>query len=111
MFHRIPCTFPNGAARRVTPEALVDMVVARPWAIVDLTPSARRPAPYAMVAARPKDMIVAADKRNIALLVDDRDLASVAALGLLAQRFPYDIAYASRTEWLEYWDAVDRGIN
>jgi hypothetical protein len=111
MFQHIHCTFPNGAARRVTPEALVDMVVARPWAIVDLSPASRRPAPYALVAARPKDMIVAADDRNIALLVDDRDRASVVALRLLAERFPYDIAYASRTEWLAYWDAVDKGVN
>lgn len=111
MFQHIPCNFPNGAARRVTAEALVDLVVARPWAIVDISPASRRPAPYAIVAARPKDMIVAADCRNIALVVDDRDSASKVAMSLIAERFPYDIAYVGRTEWLAYWDAVDNGRN
>lgn len=109
MFCRPPRPAAVVAAR---PDQLVNMVVARSWAIVDLEPHRAGLAPYAiridcplLVTGAVQDF---ADK-NVALLSESEGYAEAVATIMIAQGFEHHVALTNRTEWLEYWEDVDSG--
>ena len=110
MFRRPPRPAAVVAAR---PDQLVNMVVARPWAIVDLEPRRAGKAPYAIALDCPM-LVMAAIKdqavdKNVALLSESEGYAEAVATIMIAQGFEYHVALTNRTEWLEYWEDIDSG--
>lgn len=98
--------------RCMRPHALVDLVIAKPWTIVDLGSGTDIPhAPYALPAlSTPREMVKDAGDKNIALLYESHCVAVGVVRGLLEADFSYNIALVNRSEWLEYWVAVDAGV-
>ena len=93
--------------RCVTPHALVDMVIMKPWTIVDLVPDVSA-APYALHALpTPQEMVKDAQYKNIALLYESHSDAMDTVHGLLEEEFPHNIALVERSAWLAYWASVD----
>jgi hypothetical protein len=106
MFCRPPRPAAVVAAR---PDQLVNMVVARPWSIVDLEPRRAAKAPYAIGLECPLLVLDYAEDKNVALLCDSEPYAEAVAVIMIAQGFDHHVALTNRTEWLEYWDDVDAG--
>lgn len=111
MFCRPPRPASVLAAR---PDQLVNMVVARPWAIIDLEPRKASKAPYAIELECPLLVMGAikdyANDKNVALLCDSELYAEAVAIIMIAQGFEKHVALTDRTEWVEYWEDVDSGI-
>lgn len=96
----------------VRPDQLINMVIARPWAIIDLEKQRGGKAPYAVALDCPLLVMAAvqdyADK-NIALLCDSELHAEAVGTIMIAQGFEHNVALTGKTEWIKYWDDVDAG--
>ena len=95
------------------PDQLINMVVARPWAIVDLEPRRAARAPYAIEVECPVLVMGAikdhAEYKNVALLCDSELYAEAVAAIMIAQGFERHVALTDRSEWVQFWEDVDAG--